>query len=242
MVHPSATERRDALRDFGRVFSAELGDLEGLKEQFRGVDTILHLAADRHTTSTWESLERNNITGTYHAVVAAKAAGCRRLIYASSIHAVSAYPPVEQVRTEAPVNPGNLYGVTKCFGEALGRYMAEREGLSFIAIRIGSLRPYEELRGDSPRNWIDAWVSPRDLIQLFCRCIDDEELSFAVFNGVSNNLFSRLDISDARELVGYEPQDDAFAEHPAVDESKLPPGGHERPLIDPERSGLRDDL
>src|SRR3712207_7646535 len=79
----------------------------------------------------------------YHTFVAAKAAGCRRVIYASSIHAVSGYPSDVQVKTSEPVNPGDLYGVTKCFGEALGRYMAEKEGLSVIALRIGAFQAPE---------------------------------------------------------------------------------------------------
>src|SRR3712207_7240554 len=49
----------------------------------------------------------------YHTFVAAKAAGCRRVIYASSIHAVSGYPAGVQVKTSEPVNPGDLYGVTR---------------------------------------------------------------------------------------------------------------------------------
>src|SRR4029450_951651 len=81
--------------------------------------------------------------GPYNPFVAAKSANCRRFIYASSIHAVSGYPADVQVKTSEPVNPGDLYGVTKCFGEALGRYMAEKEGLSTIALRIGAFQPIE---------------------------------------------------------------------------------------------------
>ena len=104
-----------------------------------------------------------NITGTYNTYVAAKAAGCRRVIYASSIHAVSGYPADVQVKTIEPVNPGDLYGVSKCFGEAMGRYMAEQEGLSVIALRIGAFQPHESVSKESGIGMLDAWVSQRDL-------------------------------------------------------------------------------
>ena len=148
--------------------------------------------------------------------MAAKSAGCRRVIYASSIHAVSGYPPDVQVKTSEPVNPGDLYGVSKCFGEALGRYMAEQEGLSAIALRIGAFQPDASAKKEAGINMLDAWVSQRDLNQLIERCIDDEKLKFAVFNGLSNNRFKRLDISDARELLGYAPQDDQTEVNPKL--------------------------
>ena len=55
---------------------------------------------------------------------------------------------------------------------------------------------------------IDAFVSQRDLYQLIEKSIDAENLRFAIFHGLSDNRFKRLDITDARELVGYAPQDD----------------------------------
>ena len=120
------------------------------------------------------------------------------------------------MKTSDPVNPGDLYGVSKCFGEALARFMAEQEGLSAIALRIGAFQPDESARKDSGINMLDAWVSRRDLNQLIERCIDDETLKFAIFNGLSNNRFKRLDISDARELLGYAPQDDLTEVNPQL--------------------------
>src|SRR3712207_8094922 len=84
----------------------------------------------------------------YHTFVAAKVAGCRRVIYASSIHAVSGYAADVRVKTSEPVNPGDLYGVTKCFGEALARYMAEKEGVSAICLRIGAFQPHESAESE----------------------------------------------------------------------------------------------
>ncbi|MDQ6860085.1 MAG: hypothetical protein M3032_02885 [Verrucomicrobiota bacterium] len=76
------------------------------------------------------------------------------------------------MKTTDPVNPGDLYGVSKCFGEALGRYFAEKEGLSVIALRIGAFQRRETAHAPENVGLVDAFVSRRDLNQLIGRCID----------------------------------------------------------------------
>lgn len=200
-------DEQKKLEAYGELVEAELGDLERLKELCEGIDTVLHLAANPSPSTPWSSALDDNIVGTYHVFAAAKAAGCRRVVYASSVHAVSGYPGDVQVKTDDPVNPGDIYGVSKCFGEALARYMAEQEGLSSIALRIGAFQPPESARKEI--SMLDTFVSQRDLNQLIERSIDVEGLQFAILHGLSNNRFKRLDISDTRALVGYEPQDDS---------------------------------
>lgn len=220
MVLPGE-EKAGEIAAFGEVVTAELSDLARLKELCHGIDTVVHLAGDPDPSATWESLLPNNIVGTYNLMVAAKAAGCRRVIYASSIHAVAGYPADTQVKTDEPVNPGTLYGVSKCFGEAMGRYMAEQEGLSVIALRIGAFQPLEAAQPPEAVRFLDSFVSERDLTQLIQKSIDDERLRFAILQGVSDNRFKRLDISDARELVGYAPQDDLTELQPQLKPLKL---------------------
>ena len=200
----------------GEVVYADLGDLDRLKEICEGVDTVVHMAGDPNPHATWRELREANIDGVYNIFVAAKYAGCRRVIHASSIHAVSGYPSDVQVKTSEPVNPGDLYGVSKCFGEALARYMAEQEGFASITLRIGAFQPLEAVRDEKGLGMLDAFVSQRDLTQLIQRCIDVENVQFAILHGLSDNRFKRLDISDARELVGYDPQDDATEELPTL--------------------------
>ena len=234
-------ENTGEIRDYGEVVFCDLADLRKLENLCEGIDTVLHLAGDPGPSQTWDSTLQNNIMGTYNLFVAAKAAGCRRVIYASSIHAVSGYPQNIQVKTSEPVNPGDLYGVSKCFGEALGRYMAEQEGLSVIAIRIGGFQP--ETTAQKPElKQMDAWVSREDLTQLIERCIDVKQIKWAVFHGLSNNAFNRLDISDARELVGYDPQDDFARENPLLKDLNLSEAVMSHALEDSEKSGLRNDI
>lgn len=235
-------EQAPPIERFGEIVVGDLSDLAALKTFCEGIDTVVHLAAVPDAAATWKPLLENNIIGCYNAMVAAKAAGCRRLIFASSIHAVSGYPRAVQVKTSEPPNPGDLYGVSKVFGEALGRYMAEQEGLSVICLRIGAFQPLENGKAEWSIGMPDAWVTDRDLIQLIQRCIDNENLRFAIFHGLSNNTFNRLDISDARELVGYEPQDDLFAMNPQLAPLGLAGKVYDHAVGSPDRSGLRDDL
>jgi len=243
MVTDARHEHSLAIQNYGKVLEGRLQDIERLKELCADIDTVVHLAADSSPVSTWDSLHENNIVGTYNLLTAAKAAGCRRVILASSIHAVSGYPSERQVKTHEPVNPGDLYGVSKCFGEAMGRYMAEREELSCIAVRIGCHVPNERIHQmKNPSDGLKSWISPRDLVQLFKLCIENESINFAVFHGVSDNRFKQLDISDARELLGYAPRDDSFAICEAVQAGALPETEARTRPVDPKKSGLRDEL
>ncbi len=231
----------EKVKDFGEVVQGDLLDLEGLKTLCREVDTVVHMAGDANPSATWRQLLDANIIGTYHIMAAAKAMGCRRVIHASSIHAVSGYPPDVQVKTHEPVNPGDLYGVSKCFGEALGRYMAEQEGLSVITIRIGAFQSLEDARDPGSVHMLDAFVSHRDLQQLIVRCIDADNIQFAIFHGLSDNRFKRLDISDARALVGYDPQDDLTEENPRLNALHLNRDVSHHNKKDGQKSGLREE-
>ncbi len=148
-----------------------------------------------------------------------------------------------QVKTSEPVNPGDLYGVSKCFGEALARYMAEKEGVSSICLRIGAFQPTGNAKKESGIAMLDAWVSRRDLNQLIEKCIDVENLKFAILHGLSDNRFKRLDISDARELVGYQPQDDLTEVNVKLKSLNLSEQVGNHNLIDgQQKSGLHNEL
>lgn len=201
-------KNRNRVDKYGIVETGDLTDYETALNICRGMDTVVHLAADRSAKAEWESLHPKNIIAVYNMFRAAVETGCRRIIFASSIHAVSGYPAGYQIHEEDPVNPGDLYGVTKCFGEALARLTAEQEGVSAIALRIGAFQSRIKAEHEDRIGMMNAFVSKRDLNQLICRCIDDEYIQFAIFHALSDNLFNRMDITGARELVDYDPDDD----------------------------------
>ncbi len=206
LVHPEAAV--EELGERGEVVAGDIRDQCWLETAFDGMDTVVHLAADPGPDSAWESLLPNNIIGTRNVFRAAIAAGLRRVVFASSIHAVSGYPAGHQVQPDEPVNPGDEYGVSKCFGEAMARYAATQHRLSAICIRIGAFQPRQVAVNDRTLRFMHCFVSHRDLDQLIACCIDNQTLQFAIVHGLSNNRFNRMDIGTAEELLGYEPQDD----------------------------------
>jgi nucleoside-diphosphate-sugar epimerase len=136
-----------------------------------------------------------------------------------------------------------VYGVSKCFGEALARYMAEQEGLSAICIRIGARQTPRNIEQPWGVGLLDSFVSDRDLQQLLVRCVDDMRLQFAIFHGLSDNCFKRLDISDAKELLGYQPLDDMTEMHPELRTLHLRERARGHNLrADLQASGVREQL
>ncbi len=193
------------------VMAADLADLAACRRACAGIDTVVHLAAAASASADfYGSLLDNNVKATFNVFQAASEAGCRRVIFASSVHAVWGYPDEVQVHTDMPIRPANMYGVTKCFGEAVARAFAGAGSLSAICVRIGYFDPRP---ADFPLDWRDLSmvVTPRDLSQLLVRCIEAEDVGFAIVHGLSNNRFKAYDVSTARELLGYAPEDDAFA-------------------------------
>jgi nucleoside-diphosphate-sugar epimerase len=192
--------------------AADIADIEAMRALCAGVDTVVHLAADPSMEATWESLLPRNLIGLYNIFEAAHAAGCRRVIFASSVNAVFGYPKDVQVRTDMPVRPLNLYGASKAWGEAVACFYADQRTISAICLRFGWVieRDSPRLRPDHP--YLDIALTYEDLAKLVAASIDaPDDLRFGVFHGVSDNRWKRLDISDARRVLGYAPEDDAFA-------------------------------
>lgn len=193
------------------LHALDVADLDACRAACAGIDTVLHLAADPSPEADfYGSLLDNNIKGTFNIFRAAKDAGCRRVIFASSIHTVLGYTYGEPVATSISVNPITIYGATKCFGEAIAAYFANTEDLSSIAVRICSYHAPWIQEKRTPEV-LSSYVSPRDLNQLFRLCIEaPDTLRHAIVVGQSNNAIKRLDLTPTIELLGYSPQDDGF--------------------------------
>ncbi|MCX6033076.1 MAG: NAD(P)-dependent oxidoreductase [Chloroflexi bacterium] len=194
---------------------ADIADLEVILPLCQGIDTVLHLAtANMH--ASWESLLPSNIVGAYNIFLAAHAAGCRRVVFTSSIQAVDGAAPELVVPSGAPAQPSTLYGATKAWGEAAGSFFARQYGYSVICLRLGwvASRDSRYLWPGSPD--LPRAITQEDLVSLLIAAVEaPADLRFAVLNGLSSNRQMRLEISKTRRLLGYVPQDDAFllAEH-----------------------------
>lgn len=175
-----------------------------------GIDVVLHLAADPDPRADYyASLRANNFDATYNIFRAAVDAGCRRVVYASSVQVVLGYPNYQETPVEVPPWPLNMYAVSKCYGEATARMFASVEGISAICVRIGA---YHRPGLDDPawQHELSAYVSPRDLNQLFRRCIAAEDIDFAIVHGISDNRRKRLSLVETHALLGYAPVDDGY--------------------------------
>ena len=171
-----------------------------------GVDTVVHLAADRSPRAEfYKTLLDLNVVGCYNGFEAAREAGCRRIVFASSVNAILGYRFEQPTFPDSPVFPLNVYGATKCFGEALGRVYAHQHGLSSICVRLSS--PRFDQGGDwDPDDPCDM-ISPRDTAQLFARCIEAEDVDFTIVHGSSRHKNGWMDIAETSRVLGYEPQD-----------------------------------
>ncbi len=183
----------------------DITQYEQMLHACQDIDTVIHLAAyPGDGAAFYNTLLKLNIIGAYNAFQAAHQAGCRRLIFASSVDAVQGYWDTGNIRWDVPVFPQNLYGATKCWGEALGRVYSAQHGLSCICVRL--CNPHFDPHANQHPEDIISGLSRRDAAQLFTRCIEVENLPFALVHGISKHRHGRLD-SSGHQLIGFVPQD-----------------------------------
>ena len=181
------------------------GDCASLRDMLkvtRDVEAVVHLGGFS-VEGGWETILRANIVGTYQVFEAARRNGVRRVIFASSNHAVGFYDRDETIDHRVYPRPDSRYGVSKVFGEALGSLYADKYGMEVVCMRIGNVnpRPMDKRR-------LSIWLSPRDLAQLVSIAIDRPAVRFEIVYGVSANRRSWYDNANA-ERLGYRPEDDS---------------------------------
>lgn len=183
----------------GETFvAADLTRPEEVAAAVKGAHSIIHLGG-HSVEGTWDQILQANIIGCYNVFEAARQAGVKRVIFASSNHAVGFYPRKRKIRTDVTVRPDSRYGVSKAFGEALGALYADKHGISVTCLRIGNVgpRPLDVRR-------MSIWISPEDIVQLFRIGLEHPDIRFDILYGASDNEASWWDNSRARQL-GYRP-------------------------------------
>jgi len=190
---------------------ANLSDFAAVRPLCEGVDTVVHLGADPSMQATWESLLPNNLIATYNVFEAAYQAGCRRVLFASSVNAVLGYPVEVQVHIDQPVRPINLYGATKVWGEGVASSYSASTPLSCLCLRFGWVVDRDSAAINQGVQFLDMTSTYHDIAQFITKAIEaPDALKYGVFHGISNNRYKRLDITTSRDLLGFEPQDDGF--------------------------------
>ena len=209
------------------VFQADLSVFdEDWITHFHGVDTVVHLAANSNELCSLNELVQPNLDAMANVFNAAALAGVDRIVFASSNHVMGDYKHLDDdvIGVHLPPRPSNAYGMLKLVGERLGQSLALAFDLTFIALRIGWVQEGRNRPETLPDDWSKKmWLSNHDLVRLFDAAVEAEieDRSFLVVNGVSRNRGTRWDLTDAAEILGYLPEDDAYAaEHRAetVDE------------------------
>lgn len=192
-----------------KIEKADLMDFSVCSKLCEGIDTVIHLAGIVDPISESDEILEINIKTTQNIFKAAVKANCKRLIFASSAQTIESYPTDIQVNKNMVVKPKNIYGVSKCFGEALAAYHAHNNGISAICLRIGAYEFPKDYTEMNARD-LSAFLHPDDFNQLLIGCIETENIKHEVLNAISNNRHKRLDITESKEKVGYNPKADAF--------------------------------
>ena len=194
-----------------RSIKVDITNFDSCKKACEGVDTVIHLAGVASPDSSFEQILPTNIIGTYNIFQAALESKVKRVIYASSAQAIEGYPLDVQVKNNMLTRPKNLYGVSKVFGESLASYYAYQKNIEAIAIRIGAFEYPHEWEQLNSRD-LSAWSEPNDLFSLIINSIEIDLLDepFFIAHGISNNRFKRLDLSETKRLLGYDPKSDSF--------------------------------
>ncbi|MEM7291213.1 MAG: NAD(P)-dependent oxidoreductase [Pseudomonadota bacterium] len=202
----------DIVHDIGKLHEdetyvqADLASFDAIMGVLEGADMVIHFGAFVDE-GPFDKLLGPNFIGSYNIWEAAFQHGVKRVIYASSIHAVGMYPKNQFIGTDVPHRPDTFYGLAKCFTEDLGKMYWEKRGMESVHLRILSCAQVTNARA------LGSWLSYDDLIQLVTRAIDTPVTGFSIVYGVSDNDRVPVDNSNA-SFLGYRPKDNAeqFAE------------------------------
>lgn len=225
-LRPHLLERNGALRstdilEFGpaqpgeEIVLADLADAAAVDSLVEGCGSIVHFGGIRIEDS-FDSILRANIVGTFNVFDAARRHGVKRVVYASSVHAIGYYPSSQKIDSTVPHRPDGYYGVSKAFAEDLGRLYVDKAGMEIACLRIGTV-----LKEPRVARHLSTYLSFADLFRLVDACLDQPDMGFAVVYGSSNNTRGYWD--NSKSGVDYRPQDNAetfagqFDGQPAAD-------------------------
>lgn len=202
----------DITQDIGTLYpgetyvQADLASYDAIYPILDGADMVVHFGAIVDE-KPFEELLGPNFIGSYNIWEAGYQQGVRRIVYASSIHAVGMHKKRDFIGIDAPHRPDTFYGLAKCFTEDLGSMYWDKRQMESVHLRILSAAQVNNARA------LGSWLSYDDLIHLVERAIDTPSVGFSVIYGVSNNDRAPVDNAKA-SFLGYRPKDNAeqFAE------------------------------
>lgn len=216
----------DRVAEIGKLYEgesyvqADLTDLAAMEAIVKDATMVVHFGAIGDE-APWDDILQSNIIGAYNVWEAAYRQGVKRVVYASSVHAVGMHLKTDTIGLDAPHKPDTYYGLAKCFAEDLASLYWDKRGIESVCMRIFSCAQATNARS------IGTWLSYGDLIHLVERSIDSPVVGFTKVWGISNNDRAVVDNSKAGHL-GYRPKDnaeqfarDVFAKTPPLDNKDL---------------------
>lgn len=205
------------LRPNETALQFDLADMAATVTACEGVDAIVHFGGIA-LEKGWEDILNANIRGSYHVYEGARQHGVKRVVYASSVHAIGYHRLEDQIDANSPHRPDGLYGLSKCFAEDLGRLYWDKFGIETAALRIFSSFPEP-----ADRRMLWSWLSYEDCIRLVTAALTAPRVGFTVSFGMSDNAVKPVDNRLAAHL-GFLPQDNTEkfrtgveAKHPTPD-------------------------
>ncbi len=178
----------------------ELSDSEAVMSIARETDAIIHFGGEP-LEADFETILNSNIRGSYHIYESARKNGVKRIIYASSVHAIGYHGIESQIDADSPVRPDSLYGVSKNFVESLGRLYWDKFGIESLCLRIFSSFPEP-----TDRRMLWSWLSFRDCVQYVERGLMTPHLGYTIGFGISDNRLKVVNDYKAGH-IGFHPQD-----------------------------------
>ncbi len=195
---------------------ADVSSLADMEALLKDADMVIHFGAIGDE-APWDDILQSNIIGAYNVWEAAYRNGVKRVVYASSVHAVGMHLKTDTIGLDVPHRPDTYYGLAKCFAEDLASLYWDKRGVESVCMRIFSAAPPSNARA------IGTWLSMDDLIHLVQRSIDSPVVGMTTVYGISNNDRAVVDNTKAGHL-GYRPKDNAeqfaaevFAGSPTLD-------------------------
>ncbi len=194
----------------------DLGDMEATMAATKDCDAIVHFGGAPNE-KPWQEVLDSSIRGSYHIYEGARKHGVKRVVYASSVHAIGFHEVEAQIDANSPVRPDTLYGVSKTFVENLSRLYWDKYGIETVCLRIFSSFPEP-----ADRRHLWSYLSFDDCVRLVTASLTAPRVGHTISFGMSNNKVKTVDNRLANHL-GYQPQDSSEPYRVGV-EAKEPVG------------------
>lgn len=216
------------------LVTADIRDLDALRQAFAGHDAVVHLAAiPNPRTAPADVTFNTNVQGAWSVLQAAEDAGVKRIVVASSdsVFGLSYNPPdwppqFLPVDETHPVRPTEFYSLSKHITETIAESFAARGRLEVLVLRpVHVVFPpeYPELadRGSDPQNYhFWTFVAPQDVAQAFELALAADYQGYEVFTiAGAEGLNTRPTLEIAAERWGTLPEvrcPDLYANQPCA--------------------------